>query len=57
MNKDKEVITAFKIWEHMAELQSILWDLYYDDFLDLIIEQENAKPSIDDKKVKKFSAR
>ena len=48
MNKNKEVITAFKIWEHMAELESILWDLYYDDFLDLIIEQENAKPLKDD---------
>ena len=24
MNKKKEVTTAFKMWEHMAELQSIL---------------------------------
>ena len=48
MNKDKEVITAFKIWEHMAELQSILWDLYYDEFLDLICEQENEKSSKED---------
>jgi hypothetical protein len=48
MNKNKEVITAFKICEHMAELQSILWDLYYEDFLDLIVEQDNAKSSKDD---------
>jgi len=48
MNKKKEVTTAFKMWEHMAELQSILWDMYYDDFLDLIIEQEKAKPLKDD---------
>jgi hypothetical protein len=48
MNKKKEVSTAFKMWEHMAELQSILWDLYYDDFLDLIIEQQKEKPSKDD---------
>ena len=48
MNKKKQAITAFKMWEHMAELQSILWDLYYDEFLDLIIEQENAKSSKDD---------
>lgn len=47
MNKNKKIITAFKMWEHMAELESLLWDLYYDDFLDLIIEQENAKPSKD----------
>ena len=48
MNKKKEVINAFKMWQHMAELQSILWDLYYDEFLDLIIEQENANASKDD---------
>lgn len=48
MDKNMEVITAFKICEHMAELQSILWDLYYDDFLNLIIEQEKEKPSKDD---------
>ena len=48
MDKNMEVITAFKICEHMAELQSILWDLYYDDFLDLIIEQENKNTSKDD---------
>jgi len=48
MNKKKEVTTAFKMWQHMAELQSILWDLYYDDFLDLIIEQENASASKND---------
>ncbi len=48
MNKNREVITAFKICEHMAELQSILWDLYYEDFLDLIVEQDNAKSSKDD---------
>ena len=48
MNKKKQVITAFKMWEYMAELESILWDLYYDDFLDLIIEQDNANSSKDD---------
>ena len=48
MNKKKQAITAFKMWELMAELQSILWDLYYDEFLDLIIEQENASASKED---------
>ena len=48
MNKKKEIITAFKMCEHMAELESILWDLYYEDFLDLIIEQDKAKSSQDD---------
>lgn len=45
MNKNKQVIIAFKMCEQMAELQSILWDLYYEDFLDLIVEQDHAKSS------------
>ena len=45
MNKDKQIIIAFKMCEHMAELQSILWDLYYEDFLDLCVEQNNAYSS------------
>ena len=48
MNKKKQIITAFKMWQHMAELESILWDLYYEDFLDLYIEQDNADSSKED---------
>ena len=40
MNKRKEAIIAFKMCEQMAELQSILWDLYWEDFLDLMDEQD-----------------
>ena len=42
MNKKQQVITAFKMYEHMAELESILWDLYYEDFLDLISEKNDT---------------
>ncbi len=48
MNKDKQIIIAFKMCEHMAELQSILWDLHYEDFLDLSVEQDNADSSKED---------
>ena len=48
MNRKKHIITAFKMWEHMAELESILWDLYYEDFLDLCVEQDNANCSKED---------
>ena len=48
MNKKKEVIAAFKMYEHMAELESILWDLYYEDFLDLINEQDDTISSKND---------
>ena len=49
MKKDKEVNIAFRLWEHIAQLESILWDRYYDEFLDLIIEQDDAKISQDDR--------
>ena len=48
MNKKQESRTAFKICEHMADLQSILWDLYYEDFLDLINEQDDSISSKND---------
>jgi hypothetical protein len=48
MEKNKEVNIAFRIWEHMTQLESILWDRYYDEFLDLAIEQDDAKISQDD---------
>lgn len=48
MDKKQQVIIAFKMCEQMAELQSILWELYYEDFLDLIDEQEFTKSSEND---------
>jgi hypothetical protein len=47
MEKNKEVNIAFRIWEHITQLESILWDRYYDEFLDLAIEQDDAKISHD----------
>ena len=48
MKKNKEVNIAFRIWEHITQLESILWDRYYDDFLDMTIEQDDANFSQDD---------
>ena len=48
MKKNKEVNIAFRIWEHITQLESILWDRYYDEFLDLTIEQNDVKISQDD---------
>ena len=45
MRKNREVNIAFKLWEHITQLESILWDRYYDEFLDLTIEQDDAKIS------------
>jgi hypothetical protein len=49
MKKNKEVNIAFRIWEHIAQLESLLWDRYCDEFLDLTIEQDDAIRSQDDK--------
>jgi len=48
MRKNREVNIAFRIWEHITQLESILWDRYCDEFLDLTIEQDDTKISQDD---------
>ena len=48
MEKNMEVNIAFRLWEHIAQLESILWDRYYDEFLDLTIAQDDANISQDD---------
>ena len=48
MEKNMEVNIAFRIWEHIAQLESILWDRYYDEFLDLTIEQDDVNISQND---------
>jgi len=48
MKKNNEVNIAFRIWEHITQLESILWDRYCDEFLDLTIEQDDANISQDD---------
>ena len=48
MKKNKEVNIAFRIWDHITQLESILWDRYCDEFLDLTIEQDDENISQDD---------
>jgi hypothetical protein len=48
MEKNKEINIAFRIWEHITQLESILWNRYYDEFLDLTIEQVDKDHSQDD---------
>jgi hypothetical protein len=48
MGKNLEVNIAFRIWNHLEQLESILWDRYFDEFLDLTIEQDDANFSQDD---------
>jgi len=46
--KNMEVNIAFRIWSQINQLESILWDRYRDEFLNLTIEQDDKDPSQDD---------
>lgn len=43
MNKIQEAQIAFKVIENMAELETILWDQYYKEFLQLMIDKDKAE--------------
>lgn len=43
MNKIQDAQIAFKLWENIAALETILWDRYYKEFLQLIIDQDKAE--------------
>ena len=36
MDINQQARCAFKLWEKLAEIESILWDLYNNEFMDLI---------------------
>ncbi len=38
--KNAEAKSAFIIWEKMAELEDIMWDHYYNEFLEFCMELE-----------------
>ena len=48
MEKNLEVNIAFRIWNQINQLESILWDRYRDEFLNLTIEQDDKDLSQDD---------
>ena len=43
MKKNVEAKAAFEIWNKMIELENILWDHYYETFLDLILDKEERE--------------
>jgi hypothetical protein len=45
MNKIQEAQIAFKLWENIAHLETILWDRYYKEFLQLMIEKDEVEQS------------
>ena len=47
MDKNLEVNIAFKIWNQLNQLESILWDRYRAEFLNLNLDQVDEDPSQD----------
>jgi hypothetical protein len=48
MEKNLEVNIAFRIWNQLNQLESILWDRYRAEFLNLTIKQDDRDPSQQD---------
>ena len=48
MEKNLEVNIAFRIWNQLNQLESILWDRYRDEFLKQTIEQDDRDASQED---------
>lgn len=43
MDQKEQIQLAFEICNKMARLESDLWDQYYKEFLDIVMDEEDAK--------------
>ena len=43
MSKIQEAQIAFKLWENIAQLETILWDRYYKEFMQLLIDTDKTE--------------
>ncbi len=43
MNRDEEIQIAFNIWELMAQLETLLWDRYFDEFNEILYRLESER--------------
>jgi hypothetical protein len=43
MDQKEQIQLAFEIYERIARLESALWGLYYKEFLEIIMDQEDVK--------------
>lgn len=47
MKQKQHIQMAFEICERISKLESALWDLYFNEFLDIIMGEEDVKSSTD----------
>jgi hypothetical protein len=48
MNDDKQTRMAFTLWQNMASLEKMLWDRYYKEFLQLLLDTKQDEDRNDD---------
>jgi hypothetical protein len=51
MNQHEKIQSALKLAEKLDQLQTRLWDRYYDQFLELLAQEDIENPSLDTQKV------
>lgn len=51
MDQKEQIQLAFEICERISQLESALWDQYYKEFLDIIMNDEEAKPHLNDDQI------
>ena len=48
MHQKEQIQLAFEICDRMSRLESALWDQYYKEFMDIIMDKEDLKSPQDD---------
>ena len=51
MNQHEIIKNALKLSDKLDQLQTRLWERYYNQFLDLLAEEDISNPPLDNQKV------
>ncbi len=51
MNQKEQIQLAFEICDRISRLESALWDQYYNEFMDIIMNDEDAKSFLNDDQI------
>jgi len=48
MHSQQQSQLAFELWEKLCQLESALWECYFDEFMELTMQQDEKKAMLDD---------
>jgi hypothetical protein len=51
MDKKEQIQLAFEICDRISRLESALWEQYYNEFMDIIMNDEDAKSCLNDDQI------